>query len=77
MESADAEVHDADADPADVIGGPRALGGQPVESVERQVHHSVGSCMSCAGLEHIEGDQGPYGPRRCADRAARTRAAVM
>jgi len=48
MESPDAEVHDPDADRANVICRPGAVGGQSVKSLEGQTDHCVESSFAGA-----------------------------
>jgi hypothetical protein len=46
MEGADAKVHDADADRADIIGGPAAIGRQSTKRTKRQADHCFNSFAS-------------------------------
>jgi len=48
MENPDAEVHDPDADRANVICRPGAVGGQSVKSLEGQTDHCVESSFAGA-----------------------------
>src|SRR3954464_10268676 len=45
MKRADAEMHDADANGADVVGWARDFGRKLVDRVKRQAHHGPGSCL--------------------------------